>query len=155
MAAAQHDGGDPRLATQAYLQAHQLPGIMHTLLAELLFAKPADPVRHIVAALERMRVVGAKPLLGGDDFAVMHRMLDVRQSGGVSEAQADSALRTLLGPSWSAPSSAAGAGQAAVLDQRTFVAYMQQAVCAATPLCKQTAAAAGAPDSSSTDESSS
>lgn len=141
---------DPRVATQRYLQHHELSGVLRTLLAELLFAQPADPVRHLIGALEELKVVGAKPLLQAQDFAVMHRMLDVRQVGSVSEAQADSTLRTLLGPSWN-PSAAEGQA-AAVLDQHTFVAYMQQAVFAATPLCKQ---AAGATDSSTDGSSSS
>jgi hypothetical protein len=105
------------------------------LLAELLFLKPADPRAHVIAALERMKVAGNKPLLNMQDLAVVFGMLDVTKRGAVSEQEAHATLRTVLGAAAAGAAAQPGAATAA-LDAGAFTQFMTQALAAATPLCK-------------------
>jgi hypothetical protein len=126
------------------------PTSTQALLAELLFAKPADPRQHIVAALEKAKVVGCKPLLDAGDLGAIFGMLDITQRGTVSQQQATSTLSTVIGSAalqqqqqqqqqrQQQQAASTGAAAASNLDKQQFVSYMHTALCAATPLCKVT-----------------
>jgi hypothetical protein len=79
------------------------------VLAELLFHKPDDPRAFIVAALERVKAAGARPLLDGRDLSAMFDMFDVTRSGTVTAAQANAALATALGGARAAEATEAAA----------------------------------------------
>lgn len=109
---------------------------MHTqaLLAELLIAKPADPKLWLIGQLEKVKVAGTKPLLDATDLSTMFGMFDVTKRGVVTEQQASSALRTLLGEG-RAPRPHPDAATTAMAQQE-FVAHMQSALQKAAPLFK-------------------
>lgn len=103
------------------------------LLAELMIDKPADPKQYIIAALERIKVAGTKPVLSAEDLDTMFGMFDITKRGVVTEQQASNALRTVLGQRAPKPSPAAAS---TAMCQQEFVAYMKTSLQAATPLCK-------------------
>jgi len=108
--------------------------LLQGLLAELLMHKPADPKQYIIAQLEKIKVAGTKPLLDVQDLSTMFGMFDVTKRGVVTEEQANQALRTVLG--CRAPQHNVSGASASALCQQDFIAYMSEALQAATPLCK-------------------
>lgn len=96
--------------------------------------KPADPKQYIIAQLEKIKVAGTKPLLDVQDLSTMFTMFDVTKRGVVTEEQANQALRTVLG--CRAPKPSVSGVSASALCQQGFIAYMSEALQAATPLCK-------------------
>jgi hypothetical protein len=103
------------------------------LLAELIINKPADPKQYIIAAFERIKVAGTKPVLNAEDLDTMFGMFDITKRGVVAEQQASNALRTVLGQRAPKPSPAAAS---TAMCQQECVAYMKTSLQAATPLCK-------------------
>lgn len=105
---------------------------VQALLAELLFAKPPEPRQHMVAALERIKVAGSRPLLDTQDLATVFGMLDATKRGAVTQQQAADTLLSVLGSSRALQAPPPPA--AATLDQQQFVSYMSSALQAATPM---------------------
>lgn len=148
-AAAPPAAEDSLEATQAYLAKHHIHELMEGLLAELMFHKPANPQQWLVAALEKAKVAGTRPLLDAGDLDAMFRLFDVTQRAHVSQQQADTALATVLGARRAAAAAAAIAGcsgggssggrarsSSVLLGQEQFVRYCGSVLAAATPLCK-------------------
>ncbi|KAJ9514443.1 hypothetical protein QJQ45_016182 [Haematococcus lacustris] len=68
-----------------------------TLTAQLLFHKPDNPRSFLIKYLEKVKVEGAQPLIDETDLRTTFAMLDVLKRGSVTEDQALSTLRSMLG----------------------------------------------------------
>lgn len=67
------------------------------MTAELLFHKPDDPKAFISDYLTGVKTGGTRPLLDAKDLETVFGMFDVVGRGTISVAQAESALRNVLG----------------------------------------------------------
>ncbi|GBF97027.1 hypothetical protein Rsub_09500 [Raphidocelis subcapitata] len=141
---------DPRARIAAYLHSHKVEEILQGLLAELLFAKPAEPRAFLIERLERAKAAGGRPLLDAHDLEAMHSMMDPTGAGTVTAAQANAALATALGGARAAEAVAAAAAAAAGgahplaskdpaaarLDKAEFVRVVGDVLIRAAPNCE-------------------
>ncbi|KAL3146072.1 EF-hand calcium-binding domain-containing protein 10 [Trebouxia sp. C0009 RCD-2024] len=67
------------------------------MTAALLLQKPAEPCKFLVDYLTGLQKQGAQPALTREELRVMFGMFDVTEKGVVSVAQANQALKTLVG----------------------------------------------------------
>ncbi|KAJ9514629.1 hypothetical protein QJQ45_028346 [Haematococcus lacustris] len=94
----------PREQANAYIETHNVRSILGTILlqcqtltAQLLFHKPDNPRSFLIKYLEKVKVEGAQPLIDENDLRTTFAMLDVLKRGSVTEDQALSTLRSMLG----------------------------------------------------------
>jgi hypothetical protein len=101
------------------------------LTGALLFNKPGDPRSYMVKYLESVKLNGTPPLFSEQDLDAMFGMFDLTNRGVITSEQANSALKSILGPS--ADLAEVGVGPKAMLRKDEFVKRMMEALRVAIP----------------------
>jgi hypothetical protein len=101
---------------------------------QLLFHKPNDPTKFLLQLLDTYKGENgtARPLMTDQDFRTMFATMDITKRGGISCAQANTALTTVMGPG--ASFAAAGLPELPpFITDQTFVDLMQKATKVSVP----------------------
>lgn len=121
----------PREQANAYIETHNVRSILETLTAQLLFHKPDNPRSFLIKYLEKVKVEGAQPLIDENDLRTTFAMLDVLKRGSVTEDQALSTLRSMLGAGASLSDHPGAVPHGKFLKEDEFVAVLMSALKAA------------------------
>ncbi|DBA69916.1 hypothetical protein WJX79_009305 [Trebouxia sp. C0005] len=122
-----------------YLKLHGLGLLFEGMTAALLLHKPAEPCKFLAEYLTGLQSQGAQPALTREELRIMFGMFDVTEKGTVSVAQANQALKTLVGQDADLQSKDAALRPDKTLGCEVFVAQMHGALRAAAPTLAEAA----------------
>mmetsp|Transcript_6805 Transcript_6805/g.17374 ORF Transcript_6805/g.17374 Transcript_6805/m.17374 type:complete len:132 (-) Transcript_6805:264-659(-) len=126
---------DPEDVTVKYMQEHNVTALFEDLLAFLMFSKPDDPKKALISRLENMKAEGqGVPMINADDLRAMFGMFDITHREVISVAQANAALKTVLGPDADITSESLWGSETKMMKKDDFVKYMGKALQEAVPM---------------------
>ena len=84
-----------RTAGQAYMKKHNLLGLFDELGTLLVYNRPSDPKKFLVAELQKRRRGEEASFFNETDFRAMFNMFDKTGKGVISPQQLEQAIMTL------------------------------------------------------------